>query len=529
MKSVQSKRYTIGFVGRVSSGKSSIINGIMGEFVAGVALLRSTIIPTSYASWNAKEIPPTFAMQQELLANMTSSHSAARLHTPIQAKYTPFNSTHICVIDLPGFDDASGGKSDGFLQLAIEYIKQIDVVVFVTQAKSAMILKSEVDAFDLIKKKISKYIARGIWKDLVVIANEYDYEDKEVDEVINAANKKVIGGVLSTDRIYPFSAWNLCKHRIHKIAADSPDWMKREWNKFQRAGVANWHQWEVEVYNKLRDYDAEQCKYTTMMNYWDTFKLSNETSMNEQYHDFIDLLLYINTNMRNNSYMGTYDLLHRLCAASSLHDCEKIIITQYLTREKISDCVNMLSSNGLFTNPIYNLLAQKPVEYVAKILAEKWGAYFVPIDVNAAYIKLDPGGGVIENKPEVKKVQVIPQRIIQQIYEENGSNKSIPAEMFKDIYGKYGGSVNILSCASLHLPRLAALSMMKYCEIIARTYVDKLAYMSYFTEYDAGRAVDLNNIFLKHCAEMYFVEGRHGRTSLDAIGEELFKILTKLG
>lgn len=165
----QMSTFTIGLIGEVSSGKSSLINAIAGGFISNVSLQRETFHPEWFKFSNsgseknikiiAKELDKKHKENQSkrlIISELKNSDIYELQRTCNKNKQLP-NRIQIPdkfnIIDFPGINDAED-KEDLFLGAIKQHIKKIDLLIYITSADKAFVSKSEIDGFNKIQEII---------------------------------------------------------------------------------------------------------------------------------------------------------------------------------------------------------------------------------------------------------------------------------------------------------------------------------------------------------------------------------------
>lgn len=215
---------TIGVVGMVSTGKSSLVNYLVGSFVSPVSMKRCTMRPVVYASRHENQVIETKEEQKEIQNAMVSGilteSQIERLSKPIT--YETPTRYGVRVIDFPGFcDEVEEANNDWAKKLScvtykenthdlfhfIIELKQIDIVIFVSNCRKFFTSKREITNFNIIKSEVQANINVGLWQQLIIVANGYDYDDLEIHSAIHSA-RNITGDTI----VLPVSSWILIKN-----------------------------------------------------------------------------------------------------------------------------------------------------------------------------------------------------------------------------------------------------------------------------------------------------------------------------
>ena len=184
---------TLGFIGKVSSGKSSVINSLLQGFGSNVSLQRETFKPIRFVL--SKDGSPTKLreigdeLERQHTENEANRDDIVTLREENLSKiidtcsdeskiFSRLGMNELVFIDFPGLDDAedSSGK---FLNVFTNLYSQCNMVVYVTSAESAFRDKSEIELFDKVKRMIEQVNNEGTYIELIVIVNKFDDSDDD--------------------------------------------------------------------------------------------------------------------------------------------------------------------------------------------------------------------------------------------------------------------------------------------------------------------------------------------------------------
>lgn len=133
----------VGFVGLPCAGKSTVINSIVGKRVLQSGVCRTTTVATVVG---AKAPGARFA-------------GAKKVEVADEAALVSDDGVEFCAIDLPGIADAenTGSKSEtDFTALALKWASECDVVVWVTDARTAFLTTHETREFTDMRRALEK-------------------------------------------------------------------------------------------------------------------------------------------------------------------------------------------------------------------------------------------------------------------------------------------------------------------------------------------------------------------------------------
>lgn len=214
---------TIFLIGEVSSGKSSFLNALSGNFLSNVSLQRETFDPTLYYFDDFVGTTNNIKNVQDLLENQHIENEKKRnnmenikvndvnnifKHNPLPGIH---NLLNVSIIDFPGLND-SDDKDNHFYKLVEKNIHLADMIIYVTDANKAMVNTSEILMIYKLKELINiQYENHHHFIKLVIVINKFDEENdidhchmhRRISQKINIPN----------DDIYRVSS--------HKILIDS--------------------------------------------------------------------------------------------------------------------------------------------------------------------------------------------------------------------------------------------------------------------------------------------------------------------
>lgn len=187
-------KITIGFIGKVSGGKSSVINSICGAFVSPVSLKRETLNILEYVlntgSFDFHKEIITQIIQKNIEITDSNKSKIPKIHQlSTVTNPIPSNFKNIDLIDFPGLDDSNDCNKIFFSAFENNFLR-CDIIVFVTEAPAAFRDDSEYELFKriqvLLKRQNDKFI------DLVVLVNKYDdIGDEEFAEIFKEMEQKI--------------------------------------------------------------------------------------------------------------------------------------------------------------------------------------------------------------------------------------------------------------------------------------------------------------------------------------------------
>jgi hypothetical protein len=236
-------KITVGIVGQVSSGKSSLVNALLGNMCSPVALERSTMRPIHYTNTahgvhGAHGTAPTDKEESSLLDSARNHCLTQKQQGLLRVPIQRFSTLPYDIIDFAGIADDTNLSGDDtlFLKIFMDNLNKLDIIVFVSNCEHIFVLGPEWKVFLQIHTAVRANVARGRHQQLIVVANKYDYEDDEIDQVIASAEAKLKSAKVHVN-IYPVSAWGMYVAKKVNTPVPIASWQERECKKMKR--VAN--------------------------------------------------------------------------------------------------------------------------------------------------------------------------------------------------------------------------------------------------------------------------------------------------
>lgn len=209
---------TLAFLGKSSTGKSSIINSLLGGFYSNVSLspekshfIKYSIDKMEYNNDYIKMIEESHTKSNsifETIASDKDSENKVFNVSEIIGKIPSSILPNITLIDTPGItapDDiekkleclSKGHKVSGF--------------VYVTDVNHAFSDSSEMDIFRKLHRSLQVNSKLGRYFDLVVLVNKYDKNDREHEGVYQKVCEK-LKGLVDENKIIRYSAYDIFYH-----------------------------------------------------------------------------------------------------------------------------------------------------------------------------------------------------------------------------------------------------------------------------------------------------------------------------
>ena len=210
-------KITIFLIGKVSSGKSSLLNALSGNFISNVSLQRETFNPIKFSfskegsAENIIELSNKLEYQHK--KNEEKRKNLNKDDTLIEALKLPelYNYDELNIIDFPGLDD-SDDKDGHFFNLIKKYINLADMILYVTDASCAFVNSSEIDLIKQLTELIlSQQNIHHHYIKFLMVVNKFDLiDDTDLKAIYERIPSKIS---VSTCDIYRVSS--------HKLLIDS--------------------------------------------------------------------------------------------------------------------------------------------------------------------------------------------------------------------------------------------------------------------------------------------------------------------
>ena len=245
-------------IGKVSSGKSSLINSWIGAFISCVSLNRETFSPIIYNLNSEAKLKDAWKLSLQLKdkheENLKNREELSKIDgnkdkiknfelniNKLDKNFENIKLPNIFeknmeVYDCCGLCD-SEDKNNVFEKSIINIISKMDIVLFVVDATRAFIDKSELDEYNKIKELINKNRKEHTqYTYLGVIVNKYDdIDDEEIGEIYNKIKDK-IG---NKEKIYRYSSHLVLSNSIINNGINIPNFMIREMKKILKNSSIN--------------------------------------------------------------------------------------------------------------------------------------------------------------------------------------------------------------------------------------------------------------------------------------------------
>lgn len=205
-------------VGKVSSGKSSVLNSFAGCFISNASLQRETLDVTKYVFSPSGSVRSSVLIASELKNKHELSVGHRQHKTPEKevkiidySKYplpTKDSATYT-IYDFPGFDDALNSTNTFFTNFQ-KICHEADIILYVTDINSAFRDASEHTLFDKIMAEVDNQIKKGNYIDVKIIFNKYDASDdedhKEIYEAYKIKNPNIATYSYSAHSMFVYNA-----------------------------------------------------------------------------------------------------------------------------------------------------------------------------------------------------------------------------------------------------------------------------------------------------------------------------------
>jgi GTPase Era involved in 16S rRNA processing len=251
---METEKLNVMIIGKVSSGKSSLINSWVGAFVSCVSLNRETFNPIIYKLTKSGLIKDAWNITTDLKnkheSNQKDRHKLEEFikninkKDELEKKITNLDKTfeniflpnifekNIDIYDFPGLGDAED-KNNIFGEAINLWIDKMDIVIFVVDATRAFIDTEEVKEFNRVKKLIEdNKINNSHYTYLGVIVNKYDdIDDEEIKEIYDKIKTKI-----EYNSIFRYSSHKVMTESMIKNGISVPNFMIKEFKKILKNG-----------------------------------------------------------------------------------------------------------------------------------------------------------------------------------------------------------------------------------------------------------------------------------------------------
>ena len=163
----------IAVIGKVSVGKSSFINSFVQTPVSAVALQRETIVPIRYVF--DPNVPRVEVQRRSKMEPLPMDLSVVETRKV-------YGITSASITDYPGLDDANDPRD--ILGALIEKLAEYDLVLFLVDAASPFVSKSESELFGRLRDAIDENYARGVCVKLLTVVTKYVDWDQDVVDIV---------------------------------------------------------------------------------------------------------------------------------------------------------------------------------------------------------------------------------------------------------------------------------------------------------------------------------------------------------
>ena len=202
---------TLGFAGLPSAGKSTIVNALAGKRVLESGVCRTTTEPCLVGATNA------VGAQKWVRARLESD-----------------DGVEFCALDLPGICDAEDKKGT-FNKVTREWAAKCDVVVWVTDARTAFLTTHETSEYSALRAAIQeKADEDGTLYQLLVVIAKFDASTKSTDPTKNNTHA---GMVFLEDEIRTGSEETTIESCFERVERTFPETRVVKFSAFAR--IAN--------------------------------------------------------------------------------------------------------------------------------------------------------------------------------------------------------------------------------------------------------------------------------------------------
>ena len=182
-----SYKINIAVCGQVSSGKSTAINAILGQYVSATSMKRTT--KNIYTFTHSNDNMTASHIKSEIEKNNMASNTNTGVEFAINIPFVNERSLLCSIKDYPGFNDGHE-DIDGMEKLFYKELPQIDYIIYILDATCPLIHKSEKDIVISIFDKIKQNHKDHKYTCITFVFNKVDYaEDQEIIDMVNDATQ----------------------------------------------------------------------------------------------------------------------------------------------------------------------------------------------------------------------------------------------------------------------------------------------------------------------------------------------------
>jgi hypothetical protein len=276
----------IAIIGKVSSGKSSFINSLVGYPISTVSLQRETFVPIKYifertkGEVNNNELIERYKSDLKKNEHLRENNELPELcirEIKINYYFSEELDNIASITDYPGLDD-SNDKRD-LLEFLISNLSAYHLVIFVTQAESVFVAKSEVEIWNKLRDQVELQYAKGSLCKLICLVSKYESDNEDLLKIYekNCLRSSFSFSQNENENEMKSFRWNAFNSLLQKVTSTAQSFPKiekelieifgNEWKKIKRYGSLD----------ETFDFDG-LCKYLS------TFNVSELKSICE--HDY---------------------------------------------------------------------------------------------------------------------------------------------------------------------------------------------------------------------------------------------------
>ena len=198
----------IGICGQVSTGKSTGINAILGDCLSQTKMKRTTMGVFEFIHSTQADNSDIIKKTIEIVNDVSKKEKDNVIYR-VKMPFVKNQTDQVKLIDFPGFND---GKEDvlGMEKLFYGKISQLDYIIYIIDATSPLLYKSEKTLITSILNKVIQNHKNNRYTRTIFVFNKYDDEgDDEITEMIDEAKQWLFKELkrikLDTDNSWFFS------------------------------------------------------------------------------------------------------------------------------------------------------------------------------------------------------------------------------------------------------------------------------------------------------------------------------------
>ena len=204
-------------IGCVSSGKSSLLNALVGGIISPASKDRQTFKPMQYKLNKLGNFKNMCDISKKINTQKNINGASFKENKINEEQISRIDKTYIdlslpaknnlYVTDFPGMGDERD-TDNMFYKAVLNNISHFNLIMFVCDANKPFLQKEEVNYLEKIKEEIKKqYDEHQIFIDLIILVCKYDDNEDEELNALYLNIEKTIG--IAKDKIFRFASYQL--------------------------------------------------------------------------------------------------------------------------------------------------------------------------------------------------------------------------------------------------------------------------------------------------------------------------------